>query len=84
MITAALGWVPFITPLHALQPIWWLSLLPLAFGIAIVHKSLRAGRFDRFWREVLVATIWIVGGVVGLGIVFAILVEWLIPMVPVG
>jgi len=80
---ATAAWIPFIVPMHGLQPYWFLLLVPLAFGIAVIYKALRMDDLSRFWRKAGVTTIAIVGGVVALGLIFAILVEWIIPMIPV-
>jgi len=78
-----IAWVPFLEPMRALQPVWFLLLIPLAFGISVIYKALRMDDLSRFWRSALITTVAIVGGVAGLGVLFAVLVEWIIPAVPV-
>ena len=82
-VTALIAWVPFVEPMRGMQPFWFLLLIPLAFGIAVIYKALRMDDLHRFWRQALITTVAIVGGVVGLGLLFAMLVQWIIPAVPV-
>ncbi len=41
----ALAWVPFVQPLP-LHELWLVLLLPLAFGVALVYKTLKLPDLD--------------------------------------
>jgi hypothetical protein len=79
----SLAYVPFVQPLNALQEWWYLLLIPLAFGIAVIYKALRLRRLDHFWRHVAVMTTQIVLAMIALAVCLAILIQLLIPMLPV-
>lgn len=79
-----MSWVPFITPFHALQPYWFWLLVPLSFGVSMIYRGLRMETFERYWWQVLALTTFIVLSVIGLAIALAVLVEWVIPAIPLS
>jgi hypothetical protein len=82
MTSGALAWIPFVEPLNALQDIWYLLLLPLSFGLAMIYKAMRVPDLSRYWREVALMTVQIMLGMIGLAIALVILVQLLIPAIP--
>jgi chorismate mutase len=78
----ALAYIPFVQPLNALQDWWYLLLVPLAFGIAVIYKALRLRHLEHFWRHVAVMTAQIVLAMIGLAICLAVLVQVLRPRLP--
>ena len=72
---------PFIDPLPITGWFWWLTLIPLAFGVSMVYKAIRvSSNFNTYWREVLLMTLQILGAMIGLAIGVHILIEWLVPV----
>lgn len=78
------GYVPFITPLSIFHTWWYLLLVPLALGISMIYKALRLRDLRTYWREVAVMTAQIVLAMIGLAIALVILVQLVIPMLPVA
>jgi acyl-coenzyme A synthetase/AMP-(fatty) acid ligase len=81
---SVLAYVPFITPMAWVYTWWYLLILPLAFGIAVIYKALRLADLSHFWRQVMVMTAQIVLGMVGLAAALVLLVLVVIPLLPVG
>ncbi len=77
-MTALLGYTPFIDPID-LQELWWLTLIPLAWGISMAYKAVRLRPLDKYWKHVTVMTVQIVGGMAGLSIAIFLLIEVLVP-----
>ena len=75
-----LAWIPFFGPMNALQSWWYLLLLPMAFGIAVVYRSLRERSYSTYWRSVLVMTGQVVVGIVALAAVLGVFVQYVIPL----
>jgi hypothetical protein len=78
-----LAWTPFLEPINALQSWWYLLLVPLAFGISMIYKALRLAKLDQYWRQVGMMTTQVVLAMVALAIGLAVIIELLIPMIPV-
>jgi len=78
-------WRPFIDPLD-LHAMWWLMLLPLSLGIAVVYKAVRMRDLKPYWSQVALMTMQIVVGMAVLGAASYALVEvyakWMIERVP--
>lgn len=77
-----LAWIPFIHPLNVFHDWWYLLLLPLSLGIAIIYKGVRMPNLQRFWRETLILASQIVLGMVGLAVIVTVLVQVIIPLLP--
>lgn len=77
------AYIPFLDPMHALQDVWYLLLVPLAFGISIIYRAIRMPNLDHFWRGVTIMTTQIVAAMVALGVVLVVLVQVVIPILPV-
>ena len=82
-MTAVLAYIPFLDPIDAFHDWWYLLLVPLSFGISVIYKALRMPRLDGFWRQVAIMTTQIVIGMIALAICLVVLVQVLIPLLPV-
>ena len=78
-----IAYVPFLDPIHALQDLWFLLLVPLTFGISIIYRALRVQNLDHFWRGVGVMTTQVVVAMMALAIALIVLVQLVIPALPV-
>ena len=56
-MSAVLAWVPFLQPMTVLGNGWWLLMVPLVFGVAVVHRAIQDPSMDGYWRRVLRLTI---------------------------
>ncbi|MBT8484276.1 MAG: hypothetical protein HKO59_14660 [Phycisphaerales bacterium] len=79
-----LAFIPFLHPIAAVHDWWYLLLVPLSFGIAVIYKAMRLPTLDAFWREVFVMTTQIVVAMIALAIGLAIWVRLVIPLLPVS
>lgn len=77
--TITLAYTPFIDAL-SIHDAWYLLIVPMAIFLAIGYKSVRCIHLERFWREVIVFTILILGGLMLLAIAFTIVIGTLLPM----
>ena len=82
-MNAILAYIPFLEPIEFFQQWWYVLLLPLSFGISVIYKALRMGSLRGFWRQVAVMTTQIVVGMIALAIGLTILVQVIIPLLPV-
>jgi hypothetical protein len=78
-----LSYIPLIDPIEAFQNWWYLLLLPLSFGISVIYKALRMTSLEGFWSQVTVMTTQIVLGMIALAVCLVLLVQVLIPLLPV-
>ena len=78
-----LGYIPFLDPLQVFHEWWYLLLIPLSLGISTIYKALRMHRLKGFWREVAVMTTQIVLAMVGLAVLLIVLLQVMIPLLPV-
>src|SRR5437868_7790895 len=72
--TTSFGYRPFITPLPVWD-YWYLLLIPLCFGVAIVYKTIRCQTVQEVPRQSLLIALWIVGGMVVAAGVLAVVVK---------
>ncbi|TVQ57736.1 MAG: hypothetical protein EA377_00630 [Phycisphaerales bacterium] len=84
MFPLLLGYLPFVVPLHFFNTWWYVLLVPLAFGIAVIYKATRLARLEDFWRQVIIMTTQIILAMIGLAIALTVLVQLVIPRLPVG
>ena len=78
-----LAWIPFIEPVPHIGSWWPLLLLPLSFGLSLVFRAIRTKDLSNYARDVTIMTMQIILAMAGLGIVFAGVVQWLVPLLPV-
>ena len=74
-----LAWIPFLEPINWFHRWWYLLLIPLAFGISVAYKAIRVPTLKGYWWQVALMTTQIVLGVLGLGILVALFVQFGIP-----
>jgi hypothetical protein len=79
-----IAYIPFLYPIGALHEWWYFLLIPLAFGVSVIYKAMRLPRLDEYWRRVAVMTIQIVLVMVALAVGLAVLIQVVIPLLPVG
>jgi hypothetical protein len=75
-----LAWIPFLEPMNAMQSWWYLLLLPLVFGISVVYRALREENYAKYWLSVVIMTVQIVFGIVGIAIALGLFVQFVIPL----
>jgi hypothetical protein len=75
-----LGWTPFLEPMNAMQSWWYLLLIPLVFGIAVIYRALREEDYAIYWQSVIIMTVQIVLGIGGIAIALGVFVQWVIPL----
>jgi len=78
-----LAYTPFLDPIDA-NSWWYLLLVPLAFGIAVVYKACRMPTLDSYWRQVIVLTVQIVVGIVALGAASFVFIQFIVPFIDPG
>jgi hypothetical protein len=81
-VSALLAYIPFVHPINFFHEWWYVLLLPLSFGIAIIYKAVRLPSLEDFWRHTFIMTAQIVLAMIGLAICLVILVTVLIPLTP--
>ncbi len=75
-----LGWIPFLEPMNWLQSVWYVLLVPLAFGIAASYKAMRIVDLRTYWRQVGVMTGQIVVVITALAAGLILFVKLLLPL----
>lgn len=78
-----IGYIPFIDPLSAIHPWWYLLIIPLSFGISVIYKAMRIGDLRDYWRQVSLMTAQIVLAMIGLAVALVVLVQVIVPRLPV-
>ena len=66
-----LAYTPFLQPLPGAWNYWYLLLVPLCIGVAVVYKTIKCRTMDLVPREAAVIALWIL-----IGMVSAALVLW--------
>lgn len=79
-LSGVLAYRPFLEPLPLHGAAWWLLIIPLALGVSVVYKAVRAQTLERYWRGVAAMTAQIVVVMVLLAVGVHVLVEFVIPM----
>jgi len=72
--THTLAWRPFLDPLD-LHHIWWLLLVPLAFVIGLVYKTLKLRTLDTLWPQTMRLTAIIVVFMIGIAAILWVIIE---------
>jgi len=78
-----LAYTPFLDPINAFHEWWWLLILPLSFGIAVIYKALKEPKLDHFWPPVVVMTVQIILAMAGLAVLLVFWIEVVLPRLPV-
>jgi undecaprenyl pyrophosphate phosphatase UppP len=79
-VALLLAYTPFIDPIDA-HRYWFLLLIPMALGVSIAYKAVRLNDLSRFWRQVGIMTVQIIGGIVALGAAGFVVIQYLLPAV---
>ena len=78
-----LAWVPILEPMPLTGGQWWLTLLPLALGVAVAYKGVRSVNLPTSWakyfRGVGIMTAQILLLILALAIGLHIVVTWAAP-----
>jgi hypothetical protein len=81
--TLLAGFIPFVDPINAFHDWWYLLLIPLSFGISVIYRALKMPDLDCFWRAVAMMTVQIVLVMAALAVALVVMVELVIPRLPV-
>jgi len=73
-----LAYRPFIDPIDV-HTLWYLLLVPLALGVSAAYKAVRVDELREFPRAVLVMTAQIVLGMIALGVLSYVFVQFVVP-----
>jgi len=78
----SLPYRPFLDPVRGpVHSHWYLLLLPMSFGVAVVYKAVALQTMDRYWSQVVFMTVQIVVGMIVLAIgsyaVVMVYVPWI-------
>jgi hypothetical protein len=79
----SLAYIPFINPINAFHVWWFMLLVPMALGISMVYKALKLASLEQYWRQVTMMTVQILIGMAALAGALVILVQLVIPAIPV-
>ncbi len=77
------AYLPMLEPLPGVEHWWMLLIIPLSFGIALIYKAARVPSLDQIWRATGVMTVQILLSMVAIAIGFLILVQVVVPLLPV-
>jgi hypothetical protein len=73
-------WRPFIDPIDAHRT-WFMLLIPMAFFISMVYKAVRLPDLASYWRQVIVMTVQIILGIIALGAVIFVFIQYIAPLI---
>lgn len=82
-VPSILAWTPFLQPAPAVDRWWWLLVIPTAVGISLAYKSTRTGELAQLPRDVLRMSIQIIIAMVGIALFLYLIVNVLVPRLPV-
>ena len=77
-VLSSLAWRPFLDPIDA-HGWWFLLVVPMSFGIAVVYRAVRVHTLQGYWRRVLTLTAQIVISMILLGIASYLFVQVVVP-----
>jgi hypothetical protein len=78
-----LGWIPFVEPIRAFHEWWPVLAIVLSLGIAMIYKAMKMPTLQDYWRQVFVMTIQVVLGMIAMAVVLGLLVQVVVPRLPV-
>ena len=73
-VNSLAAYVPFLRPLP-IWDYWYLLLVPLCVGVAVVYKCIKTRDLRRIPWESFVISLWIILGMAGAALGLAILVR---------
>lgn len=79
IVTGLPAYRPFLDPITLPGGTWWLTLLPLAFLIAVAYKAVRVKSMSRYIPNVLLMTAQIVVAMILLALGAHVLIIWIVP-----
>ncbi len=79
MITALLAYRPFLDPLPLPPGGWWLTIIPMAFFIAVAYKAVRRNSLNGYWKSTTMMAAQIVFFIALAGLGVHAVVEWIAP-----
>lgn len=79
MIQGLLAYTPFLDPMPMPGGMWWLTLAPLALGIAVVYKAIKLDDLRRYPKQVVMMTTQIVVVMIALAVGIQVVVGWIAP-----
>ena len=78
-----LAYRPFLDPMP-LHGVWWITLLPLAVGVAAAYKAVRVPEADlaapRFLRHIVSMTVQTIAAMLGLWVALVLITEVVVPL----
>jgi hypothetical protein len=77
-----LAQIPFLAPFTALGVYWWILMVPLVFGIAVVYRATHDASLDRFWTRAGLFTVKSMVAMMGLALALYLFVYLVIPILP--
>ncbi|RMD64378.1 MAG: hypothetical protein D6824_04070 [Planctomycetota bacterium] len=80
----ALAWRPVLDPAPVGARLWWLLLAPMALGVAMAYKAVRAPTPRAWARQTLVMTAQIIVGMTLAAAALHAVVEWAAPVLAAG
>jgi len=75
-----LAYTVILDPMPLRGGTWWLTLLPLALGIAVVYKAIKLDDLRRYPKQVAMMTTQIVVVMIALAVGFQVVVGWITPL----
>lgn len=75
----AIAFRPFFDPMPLSASSWWLTLAPMALGVAMAYKAVRAPSPRAWALQTLVMTAQIIAGMILAAVAVHIVVEWAAP-----
>jgi hypothetical protein len=81
-MTLLMAEMPFLTPMQAVQPVWYLLAIPFAILISMIWKAIRVRDLADDWRHVAVMATLVVVGLFLMAVMLMLLVEVGIPAMP--
>jgi len=77
---SCLAYTPFLDPMPMTGGMWWLTLIPLALGIAVVYKAIKIEDLRRYPMQVVMMMAQIVVVMIALAVGFQVVVGWVAPI----
>ena len=71
-----IAYVPFVDPLPVWD-VWYLTLIPLTLGIAVVYKAVKCKDVSQIPRQSLTISVYILGGLVAAALGLWVVVTWM-------
>lgn len=79
---ATLAWIPLLQPAPGAAVWWWLLVLPLSLCVSMAWKAVRLESLDHYWQAVARMGAQIIGGMISLFVVLAVVVRFIVPLIP--